>query len=364
MIFILSIKKNEIDKEGKYIRFSQYYRIYSTKKIMHLLDKGFFDIICFELQSNYLELLVKTPNNKNRKGLYRDRYIPNPLAKKNLYKNMFIYLGFLLMSNIKHKYNLNLNLHPIFYKKLLFKEITFNDIETFDLLTFKYISSLEAIKDKKEFDEKYPNLYFTAHSSADNSVIIELVENGKYRKVSFGQLKRYIKLYKEFLLHEIDDQIKWINTKFLSLLNEEMLLQITPEELEEFICGTPTFEIKYLRERTIYDFADFEHPTIINFWKALESFTEEEKVKYLEFVSGRTRLTESILKNNFYHYISLIDGEDLDQKLPTSSISHCTLYLPNYSSYELLREKLRYAINNCSIDPDKAGEIYYYDYYA
>ena len=60
----------------------------------------------------------------------------------------------------------------------------------------------------------------------------------------------------------------------------------------------------------------------------------------------------------------LIDGEDLDQKLPTSSISHCTLYLPNYSSYELLREKLRYAINNCSIEQDKAGEIYYYDYYA
>jgi hypothetical protein len=54
----------------------------------------------------------------------------------------------------------------------------------------------------------------------------------------------------------------------------------------------------------------------------------------------------------------MITEEDIDQKIPTSSITHFTLYLPNYSSYEVLIEKLRYAINNYSINPENPGEIY------
>jgi hypothetical protein len=44
----------------------------------------------------------------------------------------------------------------------------------------------------------------------------------------------------------------------------------------------------------------------------------------------------------------MIRGRDVDKKMPTSSTWYFTLNLPNYSTYEILRDKLRYAINNCS----------------
>ena len=351
-------EKNEIEKDGMLTIFGQYFTKYGKNLALQKINDSLINTIAFELQSNYLELFVKTPNNKNRIGLYRDRYIPNPLAKKELYKNMFNCLGVFIFECIRDEKELNLNLHPIFYKKLLRKEISFDEIESLDLLTYKYIKSLEAIKDENEFNEKYPNIYFTAHSSADNTVIIELVKNGKYKKVTFEKLQEYIKLYKKFLIEEMDEQVFNININFLSHIYDITLLGITPEELEELLCGIPSLKLDLLRERTLYENYEFDSPTIINFWKALESFTEEEKNKYLKFVSGRSRLPDP--RNvNFYHIISMITEEDIDQKIPTSSITHFTLYLPNYSSYEVLIEKLRYAINNYSINPENPGEIYY-----
>jgi hypothetical protein len=246
---------------------------------------------------------------------------------------------------------LNLNLHPIFYKKILKQEVTFNEIESLDKLSFKFINSLDAIKDEKEFNEKYPDLFFTVHSSSDNS-LIELIKDGKYKKVTFDKLKEYIKLYKEFLINEIDEQVSMISKGIFDILDEKLSSLITPEDLEEYVCGFPFLDIHLLREKTNYEYYEADSPTIINFWKALESFTTEEQVKYLKFVSGRTRLPDP--RNiNFCHKITMIRGRDVDKKMPTSSTCYFTLNLPNYSTYEILRDKLRYAINNCStIDTD------------
>ena len=63
----------------------------------------------------------------------------------------------------------------------------------------------------------------------------------------------------------------------------------------------------------------------------------------------------------FEHKIALHPINRPDMQMPTSSTCYFTLNLPNYSTYEILREKLRYVINNCSaIDadflPDDGGD--------
>ena len=256
---------------------------------------------------------------------------------------------------------LNLNLHPIFYKKLLNYEIPFNEIETLDKLSYKFIISLESVKDEKEFNEKHKDLYFAVHSSSDNS-LIELVKDGQNKKVTFENLSEYIKLYKEFLIKEFDEQVSIIRKGIFDILGENLSTLLTPNDLEEYICGAPTLDLQLLRERTIYDQCEPDSPIILNFWKALESFTEEEKSKYLRFVSGRCKLPDprNII---ILHKITMIRGKDPDKKMPTSSTCYFTLNLPNYSTYEILRDKLRYVINNCNaIDsdffPDDGGEAF------
>ena len=370
----LFYQKDEIDKDGKYTVFSQLFRKtknysknnYLSKKnhrlfTVKLKGEGASDfsgvynevisIISFELQSKYLDLFIKTPNNKNNIGQNRDKYIPNPLAKSQLQEEMYYFIGNLMLHAITSGNVLNLNLHPIFYKKLLNNEVSFNEIETVDKLSYKLIITLQSIKDEKEFNEKYKDLYFAVHSSSDNS-LIDLVKDGQYKKVTFESLPEYIKLYKEFLLKEIDDQVSFIRKGIFDILGENLSTLLTPNDLEEYICGAPTLDLQLLRERTLYDQYEADSPTILNFWKALESFTEEEKSKYLRFVSGRNKLPDprNIM---IIHKISLLRGRDPDKKMPTSSTCYFTLNLPDYSSYEILRDKLRYVINNCSaIDSD------------
>ena len=366
--------KNELDKDGTFTVFSQLYRKtrnYPKKNYLSQKNNRLFSvklkgegasdlngvyneiisIISFELESKYLDLFIKTPNNKNEIGQNRDKYIPNPLAKSNLQKEMYYFIGNLMLHAITSGNVLNLNLHPIFYKKLLNSEITFKDIETLDKLSYKFITSLELIKEEKEFNEKHPDLFFAVHSSSDNS-LIDLIKDGQYKKVTFDKLSEYIKLYKEFLIKEIDEQVSLIRKGIFDILDENLSILLTPQDLEEYICGKPYLDLKFLRERTRYDGYESDSPEIINFWKALESFSEEEKSKYLRFVSGRSRMPDP--RNiTIDHKIQAYNSKEPDKRMPTSATCYFTLSLPKYSTYEILRDKLRYVINNCSsIDAD------------
>ena len=107
-----------------------------------------------------------------------------------------------------------------------------------------------------------------------------------------------------------------------------------------------------MRENTIYESYEANSRIILDFWKALESFSEEEKSLYLKFVSGRARMPD-IRGINFLHKIQKSNQRNPDNYMPTSTTCYFTLSLPQYSTYEILRDKLRYAIHNCSaIDAD------------
>ena len=254
---------------------------------------------------------------------------------------------------------LNLNLHPIFYKKLLKNEIDFSEIETLDKLSYKLICNLEKIKSEEEFNETHNDLYFAVHSSGDNS-LIELVENGQNKKVTYDNLSEFINLYKKFLLSEYDSQISFIRSGLFDNLTKNSKKNfsslISSQDLEDFITGIPKLDIQLLREKTSNESYEPNSKVILNFWKALESFTEEEKSLYLKFVSGRTRLPDA-RSINFVHKIQKLNKRNPDDYMPTSTTCYFTLNLPEYSTYEILRDKLRYVIHNCnSIDADFVPE--------
>ena len=377
-------KKNILDKEYQNTVFSQLFRktrSYPQKNYLcekynrlfkiRLIGEGATDfsgvynevisIISFELESKYLDLFIKTPNNKNEIGSMRDKFMPNPKARGKIKNDMFYFLGNLMLHAISSLNVLSLNLHPIFYKKLLKHEIDFKEIETLDKLSYKFICDLENIKSEEEFNDTTQNdLYFAVHSSGDNS-LIELVENGQNKKVTYENLSEYIKLYKKFLLNEYDTQISFIRSGLFDNLikksKKNLSSLISAQDLEDFITGMPKLDIQLLREKTIIDSAfDSNSKVITNFWKVLESFSEEEKSLYLKFVSGRTRLPD-FRNMNFKHKIQRLNKRDPDNYMPTSTTCYFTLNLPEYSTYEILRDKLRYAIHNCnSIDADFVPE--------
>ena len=72
-----------------------------------------------EIQSEFLPLLVPSPNQKNVHGEHREMWVINPSSKSARHKQMFFFFGSLLAHSLVNKETLlDLDLPRIFWKKL------------------------------------------------------------------------------------------------------------------------------------------------------------------------------------------------------------------------------------------------------
>ena len=119
------------------------------------------------------------------------------------------------------------------------------------------------------------------------------------------------------------------------------------------VCGKPILDIELLKENTQYNGCSPNDKLIQNFWKCLEEFSAEERASYLRFVWGRSRLPLTSKDFPMQHRISIKSHSNPDMALPTSHTCFFSIDLPRYSSYDVLQNKLKYAITHCqAIDTD------------
>ena len=124
-------------------------------------------------------------------------------------------------------------------------------------------------------------------------------------------------------------------------------------QLEELICGKIKFDINDFKEHTKYEGFEADDDIIKWFWDWFENTNENNRMKYLKFVSGRSRLPKSGLGFKYTHIISK-DFGDVKNKYPTSTTCFFKLKLPFYDNKEIFVEKMQYAIINCvEIDTDQ-----------
>ena len=305
--------------------------------------------MCGELQSNYIDLFIKTPNNENNLGLLRDKYMINPNSNKNIDKKAYEFIGKLIVLAISSGEALNFNLHPIIWKGLLEQEITFEDYETVDITFFNNINDLDnglKIKDENLIN-KYDLNFVIENSNKSN---IELKPNGEILKVNLENLEEYINLSKSKRIKEIEIQIEYIKNGIYSAIDRNILQILNWNQLEEIVCGKNELDIKDFKEHTIYQGYKGDEEIIKWFWEWLEKSSDEIQFKYLKFVSGRTRLQKTGFGFKYEHIIIKVSKDNLFPKADTCFFS---LKLPNYDSQKVFIEKMTYAIENCSDISDR-----------
>ena len=293
--------------------------------------------ICNDLHSDYIELFIKTPNNKNDIGELRDKYIINPDCDNINHKKAFEFIGKLMGLSISSEDALNFNLHPIIWKSLLENQITFQDYETIDLNFYNLIKKLEEGLNKKDKDliDIY-GLNFVIKNL--NGKDIELIKNGQEIKVTLDNVGKYIELAKLMKLTEMKNQIKFIKDGLNSVIGKNILQILNWNQFEEMVCGKAEFNLEDFIKHTTCNNGE---KVIQWFWEWLKNCKEEDKFKYLKFVSGRSRLP----KSNYTHSITVVKFKDKNQ-LPEAHTCSSSLDLPNYESKKILYEKMQYAIEN------------------
>ena len=297
-------------------------------------------IICNELQSDYIDLFIKTPNNRTDSGELRDKYIANPDAKSSNYRKAYEFIGKLIGLAISTGDSLNLNFHPIVWKSILEYRIYFEEYETIDINFYNLIKNLEkSLKNSNQ--EILEGLYFTIKNS--NKSDVELIENGKETKVTNENLEVYLTLAKSAMVNEIKTQIDHIKIGLYSVIDKCIIQLLDWKQLEEIVCGKTEFNIKEFKENTKYQYDNNNNKnTKIKawFWEWFENTSEENKFKYLKFVSGRSRLPNSKF-SKYEHIINIINKSE---SLPTAHTCFFSLDLPNYDTKEKFIEKIEYAI--------------------
>ncbi|XP_067888501.1 probable E3 ubiquitin-protein ligase HERC1 isoform X5 [Heterodontus francisci] len=309
--------------------------------------------MCQELETGVVDLLIATPNGTAEVGSNRDRFLLNPSACTDEHLQLFRFLGILMAVAIRTKKPLDLHLAPFVWKQLCSIPLTSEDLEEVDLL---YIRNLYGILNldnsgitEENFLEMIPLDSFVGQSA--NGKVVPIIPGGSSIPLTFGNRKEYVERAIEYRLHELDQQVAAVRHGMSAIVPVPLLSLLTERQLEQLICGMPEVNVDTLKKVVRYRDIVENHQLLSWLWQTLQEFSNEERVLFLRFVSGRSRLPAN--PADITQKFQIIKVDRPVDGLPTAQTCFFQLRLPPYSSQPVMAERLRYAIQNCrSIDMD------------
>ncbi|NXI69227.1 TRIPC ligase, partial [Anseranas semipalmata] len=285
-------------------------------------------------------------------------------------KMKFRFLGKLMAKAIMDFRLVDLPLGLPFYKWMLRQEtsLTSHDLFSIDPVVARSIYNLEDIvRQKKRLEQdktqtKESLQYALETLTMDGCSVedlgldftlpgfpnIELKKGGKDTPVTIHNLEEYLRLVIFWALNEgVARQFDSFRDGFESVFPLSHLQYFYPEELEQLLCGskTDTWDAKTLMECCRPDHGYTHDSRAVKYlFEILSSFDSEQQRLFLQFVTGSPRLPVggfrslnpplTIVRKTFE------STENPDDFLP--SVMTCVNYLklPDYSTIEIMREKL------------------------
>ena len=305
---------------------------------------GVIDMICDELQSSFLPLLIPSSNAVNSLGPYRDAWLPNPAADSTLQMSMFEFLGKLFGVAIRTKRPLKLVLSPIFWKRLQLTSLKMQDLKDFDEGVYQTLDLLRHLEDH-EIDEKtfsitYGNETFTTVDSGART--IELVPGGSSVALSYQNCPQYVELLQQQRLRECAAVYRAIRRGMSAVIPVHLFYLFTWKEAEGLVTSGKGFDPDRLREKTVYDGYSNSTPVVGYLWDTLRECKPSDRALFLQFVWARSSLPKTLVQK-FNVVKKEVEGNANDQPL-TSVAGTFTLYLPEYSSLEVFKTRFMTAI--------------------
>eukprot|EP00941_MAST-03F_sp_MAST-3F-sp1_P001376 g1376.t1 len=304
------------------------------------LTREFFEIVAREIFNPAYALFSKSDS-----GLMQ----PNEHSKVNtLHLQYFHVVGRIVGKAIAEGYLMKSYWSRSFYKQILGLPVLNEDLEADDPEYYQSLMSLLKV-DEDDFEDL--ELYFSIESSfLGERREVDLKENGRNIQVTKKNVHEYINLVCDYRQRKsIEKQVQYFNRGFYELIPKEQIQIFTGEELELLISGLPDIDIKDLRANTTYQGFTNSSPTIRYFWDCLEEeLSPEEKSSFLTFATGSSRVPLGGFKNlegmRGKKPLSIHKKEGGDARLPSSHTCFNQIELPEYSSKEILTQKLRIAL--------------------
>ncbi|XP_076441534.1 E3 ubiquitin-protein ligase HECTD3-like [Babylonia areolata] len=288
-----------------------------------------------------LPFFIRAPNQKYEdSNTNRDVYVPSSACQD---WDKYEWIGKLMGACFRSKENLVLSLPSFVWKKLVGESTSWTrDFQSLDSAEVQLIDSMMTM-DEEAFTALSRDWSLTL--SNGSQVALQVDKDGNPKPLDFASRGRYVEEVKRVRMTECEAQLAAIRKGLMTVVPEAVLELLTWQELETRVCGDPQITIEALKKTTYYDDLEETDIRVKYLWEALKAFSNEDRSRFLRFVTGRRRLPAPLV-------ISTGKGDTIDS-LPESSTCANMLYLPYYSSAKVCEEKLRYAAYNCiAIDTD------------
>ena len=228
------------------------------------------------------------------------------------------------------------------YKKLLGIKPTFEDLKECDNELYNNLNFILK-QDNPKLEEELDSYFTVVDDKFGEKIEIPLKPGGDKILINNYNKEEYVELYTDWYFNKsIDGYFRSFEKGFYKVFNKSLTKILTPNELELILCGTQILDFHELKIAAVYEEYDKNSETIKYFWEILLDFNEEEKKKFLSFVTGCDRAPIDGLGSLSITITN--GGNDLNQ-LPTAHTCFNNLILPDYKDKEKMKKNLLIAIN-------------------
>ncbi|XP_046964595.1 E3 ubiquitin-protein ligase HECW2 isoform X1 [Vanessa cardui] len=177
----------------------------------------------------------------------------------------------------------------------------------------------------------------------------ELKAGGRDVPVTERNKKEYLeKLVRWRVERGVAEQSEWLVRGFHEVVDPRLVGAFDARELELVIAGAPELDVSDWRNNTEYRGGYHDaHPVILCFWQAIDRFTNEQRLRLVQFVTGTSSIPYegfSALRGSTGPRRFCIERWGRIESLPRAHTCFNRLDLPPYPTLQLLHEKLLLAV--------------------
>lgn len=233
-----------------------------------------------------------------------------------------------------------------FYKSLLGRPYAVSDVEALDIA---FYNSLKYVLD----DDPTPlELTFTVTEESFGELVEkELKPGGAKIPVTNKNKKHYIDLMVQWkLCHGVQQQIEALVNGLKEMIPLEYLGTFDAQEFEWVIAGTPEIDMEDWKANTQYwGGYSATHLVIKYFWEVIESCTDEQKLRFLQFVTGTSSIPYEGFKalrgsSQQLQKFTIDRHTGSLSSLPIAHTCFNRVDIPPYRSKDEMKEKILFAI--------------------
>nr|XP_023021300.1 E3 ubiquitin-protein ligase HUWE1-like [Leptinotarsa decemlineata] len=237
-----------------------------------------------------------------------------------------------------------------FYKHILGISVKYTDMESED---YSFYRGLVYLMENNINNLGLDLTFSTEISEFGVTETRDLIPNGRHIAVTEENKMEYVRLVCQMkMTGAIKQQLNSFLEGFYDIIPMRLISIFNEQELELLISGLPNVDIDDLKANTEYHKYQTNSLQIQWFWRALRSFDQADRAKFLQFVTGTSKVPlqgfGALEGMNGVQKFQIHRDDRSTDRLPSAHTCFNQLDLPVYETYDKLRAYLLKAIHECS----------------